>query len=271
MKPFLRLIRPINCMMASLAVLIGAYLGGIAGTLAQVAFAMVAAFAISGGGMVINDYYDRKLDSIYDDDRPIPSGDVSPKSASIISLVFFSIGIYLSFWINTYAFTLALVNSVLLMAYAKDLQKRFFLSNLTVSFLVGSTFVFGGLAVSNFTPALLLALMAFSANTAREIIKDLEDKRADATKDIKSVPIVMGKNKARMLSSLFAVAAVLFTPLPLVLGVFGLWYGITVLLSVVVFLKSVYMIEKGDDPSKIQGMLKLGMILGLVAFLAGAF
>lgn len=270
MKPFLRLLRPLNCLMASVAVLIGAHLGGISGNLVQVIFAMGAAFTVSGGGMVINDYYDRELDSIYDQERPIPSGKVSLKSAIVFSIVLFAIGIYLSLWINPYALGLAALNAVLLVAYAKDLQKRFLVSNLTISFLVGSTFVFGGLATKNFLPSLLLATMAFFANTAREIVKDIEDKKADVTKDIKSVPVVLGAGKARMLSSSFVLAAVLFSPLPILLDVFGLRYGVTVILSVAAFLKSIHMTETGQGPSKVQGMLKLGMILGLVAFLAGA-
>ncbi|MFP4633968.1 MAG: UbiA family prenyltransferase [Candidatus Aenigmatarchaeota archaeon] len=270
MKPFLRLLRPLNCLMASVAVLIGAYLGGISASFASVLFAMLAAFMVSGGGMVINDYYDRELDFIYDHDRPIPSGKVSLRTALIFSFVLFIFGIYLSFWVNKYTLAVASLNSILLVAYAKDLQKRFLVSNLTISFLVGSTFVFGGLAVKNFFPSLFLALMAFFANTAREIIKDLEDKEADTVKEIRSVPIVLGKDKARLMSSIFVLVGVCLSPLPIAFGVFGLWYGLAVVFSIGVFLRSVYMIHKGAEPSQIQGMLKLGMILGLVAFLVGA-
>lgn len=270
MKPFLRLIRPVNCLMAAVAVLIGAYLGGIA-SFTPVVFAMITAFTVSGGGMVVNDYYDRELDVIYDHEKPIPSGDVSTRTALILSFMLFSIGIYLSVWVNYYVLALAAVNSALLIGYAKDLQKRFFLSNLTVSFLVGSTFVFGGLAANNFMPSLLLAAMAFFANTTREIVKDIEDKEADATKGVKSVPIVLGEAKAKLVSSVFTIIAVGITPLPIVLGIFGLRYGVTVLFSIAVFIWSVVLIERNADPSKIQGMLKLGMLLGLIAFLVGAF
>jgi len=256
--------------MASLAVLIGSYLGGIS-SMVPVLFAMATAFSISGGGMVINDYYDKDLDIIYDHKRPIPSGDVSLKAAIILSFVLFSIGIYISLWINYYALLLASVNSALLVGYAKDLQNRFLVSNTAVSFLVGSTFIFGGLAVNNFIPSLLLAAMAFFANTTREIVKDIEDKEADATKNVRSVPIVLGEESARTISSLLTLVAICITPLPLLLGIFELWYGLTVVLSVAVFVWSVVLIERKEDPSRIQGMLKLGMLLGLIAFLVGAF
>ncbi|MFP4116543.1 MAG: UbiA family prenyltransferase [Candidatus Aenigmatarchaeota archaeon] len=270
MKPFLRLIRPVNCLMAAVAVLIGAYLGGIA-SFGPVFLAMATAFLVTGGGMVINDYYDRDLDIIYDHEKPIPNGDVSIKTAIILSFILFAVGIYLSVWINVYALALAAVNSALLVGYAKDLQKRFLVSNITVSFLVGSTFVFGGLAVNNFLPSVLLAAMAFFANTTREIVKDIEDKEADATKGVKSVPIVLGEGKARAVSSSFSLVAILISPLPILLGIFGLFYGIAVVFSVAVFFYSVVLIERKGDPSKIQGMLKLGMLLGLIAFLVGAF
>lgn len=271
MKSFLRLLRPVNCLMASVAVLIGSYLGGIPGALLPTLLAMASAFLISAEGMVVNDYYDKELDFIYDHDKPLPSGKVSPRQALILTFTFFSIGLYLAFWINLKALLLVSLNSLLLVLYAKELQKRFFISNLIISFLVGSTFLLGGLSVGNYFPALLLGGIAFFANTAREIVKDIEDKSADITKDIKSVPIVLGEDRSRMISSVMVLIAIAISPLPLIFNVFNLRYILFVIPSISVFLYSIYLAEEGEDPSRIQNMHKLGMILGLIAFLGGAF
>lgn len=263
--------RPLNCGMASLAVLIGAYLGGVGTPLTPVYLAMAAAFLICGGGMTINDYYDRRLDFIHNSEKPLPSGKVSLKAVLIFTFLLFALGLYLSFWVNLKAFFLASFNSILLVAYAKVLQRRFIVSNLTISFLVASTFVFGGFAVGNFFPALLLGLLAFFANIAREIVKDLEDKYADKTSNIRSIPRVLGESRGKDISSVFAIVAVCLSPLPLIFHIFWIKYAFAVVPSVVVFLYSVYLIEGGEDPSRVQSMIKLGMILGLVAFLVGAF
>lgn len=270
MKSFLKLIRPLNCLMAAFAALIGAYLGNIT-VILPTSLAMASAFLICGGGMVINDYYDRDLDFIHNSDRPIPSGKVSLKAALVFSFLLFSIGIFLSFWINTSVFVLAIVNSLFLVGYAKELQKKVFLSNLIVSFLVASTFVFGGLSVGNFFPSLFLGILAFFANTAREVIKDIEDKIADASKGVQSLPMVLGENKSRMISSGFIIISILLSPLPLVFNVFDIKYAFAVIPCIVVFSYSVYLNEKEEDSSEVQSMIKLGMLLGLVAFLAGSF
>lgn len=271
MRSFLRLIRPLNCGMASLAVLIGAYLGGITTPLLPLYLAIAAAFLISGAGMTINDYYDRDLDFIYNSEKPLPSGKVSLKAALVFTLLLFALGLYFSFWINLKAFALASLNSFLLVAYAKELQRRFVVSNLVISFLVASTFVFGGLAVGNFLPALLLGLLAFFTNTAREIVKDIEDKHADKTSGIRSIPRVLGEEKARDISSVLLIVAVCLSPLPLLFQIFPIKYLFAVILPIAVFLYSVYLMEEDEDPSRVQTMIKLGMILGLIAFLVGAF
>lgn len=269
MNSFFQLLRPVNCAMASVAVLIGAYLGGIGAAL-PLYLAMVSAFLISGGGMVVNDYYDRRLDSVFDPEKPIPSGKISLRGASVLSFLLFALGLYLAFWINLPAFSLAALNSLLLVLYAGFLQKRFFFSNMTVSFLVGSTFVYGGLAVGNILPAFLLGLMAFFANTSREILKDMEDMYADAGRGIRSIPIVLDKEKSRVISAVFTLVAISMTPLPLIMGVFGLLYIIAVVPSVLVFVYSIKLTFGDGRIDAVQRSVKLAMVLGLVAFLAGA-
>lgn len=270
MKPYLRLLRPLNCGMSALAVLIGAYLGGVI-SLQPVFLAMAGAFLICGGGMAINDYYDRDIDLIHKSHRPIPSGKVSLKGVLVFTFVLFAIGLYIAFWINIYAFALAVFNVFLLVVYAMELQKKVVLSNAVVSFLVASTFVFGGLTVGNWAPAAMLGLIAFFANMVREILKDVEDRREDALKGIKSIPMVFGEGKARGISSVLVIVSVLLSPLPIIYGVFGLLYGVAVIPCVALFLYTIYLNEKEGDVSRVQKMIKFAMLLGLVAFLIGAF
>ncbi|MFP4045567.1 MAG: UbiA family prenyltransferase [Candidatus Aenigmatarchaeota archaeon] len=271
MKHFIRLIRPLNCGMAALAVLIGAYLGGITGSFFFVLIAMVSAFLICGGGMVINDYYDRELDFIFNSERPLPSGKISLKGALVYAFVLFAIGLYLSFWIGNYALLLAIFNSMLLVIYAKTLQKKFFLSNTTVAFLVGSTFVYGGLAVGDWLTPLLLGILAFFATMAREIIKDIEDRYADSRAGIQSVPITLGEEKSRLVAAVFILIAVLTSPLPYLLNVFSWIYLIAVVPSVLTFLYAGYLSYEDEEPAVIQNLLKIAMVLGLIAFLVGVF
>ena len=72
MKHFLEILRPVNCLMASVAVFIGAYIGGIDWTasLEPLILAMASAFLICSGGMVINDFFDARLDKVEKPHRP---------------------------------------------------------------------------------------------------------------------------------------------------------------------------------------------------------
>lgn len=270
MKHFIRLIRPLNCSMAAVAVLIGSYLGGISSFL-FVAIAMASAFLICGGGMVVNDYYDREIDFIFNSERPLPSGKITIKGALIFAFVLFATGLYLSFWVNNSAFLLALINSALLILYAKELQKEFFLSNAVVSFLVGSTFLYGGLVTGNWLPSLLLGIMAFFATMTREIVKDIEDRYADTRAGIKSLPIALGEELSRLVSIIFILLAIAASPLPYILNVFNWIYLVVVVPSIVTLLYAAYLCYVEEEADVVQNMIKLAMVLGLVAFLVGVF
>ncbi|MEM0374251.1 MAG: UbiA family prenyltransferase, partial [Sulfolobales archaeon] len=54
----------------------------------------------SAGGYVINDIYDIEIDKINKPKRPLPSGKVSIKEAWYITIVFFSISIISSVFLN---------------------------------------------------------------------------------------------------------------------------------------------------------------------------
>ncbi len=81
---FIRLIRPVNCLMMGFAVLVGAVLANPQlGSLnwLNILFGFLTGFTFCAAAMVINDYYDRKIDAINEPNRPIPSGTVKPKEA----------------------------------------------------------------------------------------------------------------------------------------------------------------------------------------------
>lgn len=269
MKDYVRLLRPLNCLMTSLAVLIGSYVAGH-GLDYPLSLAMVSAFLICGGGMVINDYYDRELDFIFTPEKPIPSGRVTLRGALIFSSLLFVLGIYLSFWVNLHVFAVAAINSLVLYLYARVLQRKFLLSNLTVSFLVGSSFVYGGLVSGNYMAALFLGLIAFFSNTSREIVKDIEDRYEDTKGNINSMPVVLGNEESKRFSSVFLLVAIILSPLPYVLDILNFNYMLAVLPSLLVFGYTLKLLgSEESSPGRIQLFLKIGMLLGLLAFLVG--
>ncbi|MCD6478068.1 MAG: UbiA family prenyltransferase [Candidatus Aenigmarchaeota archaeon] len=274
-KHFLELMRPLNGFMAALAVFIGAYI--VAGSSVimniNVYLAIVVTFLISGGGMAINDYYDRHIDTLNKPHRPIPSGRISINAALVFSLALFAIGIYISFFINLYCLLLALINSILLVLYSYHFKKVIIIGHVIISYLVASSFLFGGLVVynlGNLLGLLILCLLAFLANLSREIMKTIEDMRADRIGKVKSIPIVYGEKIARKVSSVLLSFAIILAPLPYLLNVLDEVYLVVVSIGVVLFIFSVIWNERETPAKKVHKLMKYAMLVSLLAFLLGA-
>ena len=89
---FLRLIRPLNCVMMGFAVIVGASLVSPLNLSINLLLGFITSFTLTGASMAINDYYDKDIDAINEPNRPIPSGDISQKEALFFALILSIIG-----------------------------------------------------------------------------------------------------------------------------------------------------------------------------------
>ncbi len=264
----LKALRPVNGLMASIAVLIGILLaGGNAAVFPAGIFALFAVFIITGAGMIINDYFDVETDKV---NKPKKYREMQTYSRSFwlsYAIILFAIGISLTFFINVAAFFIAFVNSILLVVYSWKLKKLPLVGNLAVSFLVASTFLFGGAVMDNFSIPIFLALLAFLSNTGREIAKNIEDVKGDASANAKTIAVVAGKTFSSWVSIAFIFSAILLSPLPFLLNLLSIKYFYTVLAADLIFSYSCFMLF--ISPKKAQQMMKLAMIIGLASFIFG--
>ena len=306
MLPYLKMMRPLNGAMSVLAVLAGGIVAGAVGL--PLGIAMLAAFLIMGAGMVINDWTDIEADKVNKPNRPLPSGQATPKKALGFAFLLFFIGIVLAGTINTLAFIVALINSLILIGYAVSLQNKILLGNIAVSYLVGSTFLFGG-AVANSLTALfvtgLLLLLAFFANLSREIVKDMEDIEGDRSSFLKRLkqktkeiaggrfdlssmePSLKHKSTLMSLAEGSLLLAIVVSPIPLILGMLGPLYLLFLVPTDLLFLLALFLLVRSRQRSsmkeeaksllfgkkvykQVSTYIKLGMLFGLLAFIAGA-
>jgi len=274
------LVRPWNCMLAGLAVLVGIFIAGEAtwiywqpGDLIQAALAFAAAALVTGAGNTINDYFDRNIDKVNRPDRPIPSGRIKASEALAISQALFIVGIFLTVFVNVACVLLAALNSLVLAFYAAGLKRRGLAGNLAIGYLVGSTFLFGGLVMGEVQAAGILAAMAGLSTVGRELIKSIEDMRGDRASGLSTFSLRYGARKAAVLAAAFIGVAIVLAPLPRIFGIFEPVYLWVVTASIIVFVWSAALILKSQKP-KAAGSASLGckiaMGLGLLAFLAGA-
>ncbi len=266
----IKALRPLNCIMASFAILIGIILASglnLELLISKGILAMASGFIISGAGMVINDYFDFKIDKI---NKPIKYRQMKRFSESFwlsYSIILFAAGIAISMFINQTAFLIALINSVLLFVYSYKLKRLPLIGNISVSYLVGSSFLYGGVAAGNILISGLLGLLAFLSNTGREIIKTAEDLEGDKYVGAKTIAVVAGSKRSSFLASLFILMAVIMSPLPFILGLLSINYIYIVVVSDIVFLSSIYFAF--ISPKKSQKAMKVAMFIALAAFLTG--
>jgi len=278
MPAYIELLRPLNCSMTVFGVLAGVLLVSIKfpGSFSPlVILAALCAFIIAGAGNAINDYTDAEIDRANRPSRPIPSGRVSKNSALIFSISLFALGTGLSYFINLAAFAIAAFNSLLLILYSARLQKRVLVGNISISYLVGSSFVFGGAALGDIILPSLLGLLAFLANLSREIVKDLEDLEGDRTVGKakgKNLAMRYGQKSAKASASIVLALAIIISPLPYILGILSAGYLIALIPCIAVFgysMLSAWKAKGSKGYGRISRMIKLGMFLGLFAFIAG--
>lgn len=271
---FVELLRPVNAIMAAIAVLVGAVVVG--GTfvleMTELHLAIIATFVITGAGMVINDFCDRDIDFLNKRHRPIPSGRIEPKAALFFSLILFAVGVYISYFINIYCFLIAFINSAFLLVYSLRLKKIMIVGHVLISYLVASSFIFGGLAVNmdNMVPVSVLAVLAFFANMAREVVKTIEDTQGDRMGKVKSLPILFGEKSARKIASLFTAVAVILAPLPYLWSYMGNVYMYLVSIGLVLFVFSIIWNQRETPADKVHKLMKIAMLVCLLAFLLGA-
>jgi geranylgeranylglycerol-phosphate geranylgeranyltransferase len=262
-------IRVTNCFGAALASLIGSVLAIGSVSLPHEAFyAMVVVSLATAGGMVANNYFDRKIDK----DGTIARGEISPRNAAILAAVLFTVAIAITLLtLPVLAIAIGVFNGILLIIYTPWLAPMGLVGNLAVAYLSASAFLFGAAAVGSLEVALILVLLAFFASVGREVVKDIEDMEKDKSRR-KTLPMRIGTRKAALVALLFLILAVLVSPLPYVMGFFGLPYILAVLLPDFMFLWAGFLIYSSRKlATRSQDIIKKGMWLGMLAFLVGVF
>ena len=296
MNPYIEILRPLNSIMSAIAVLIGGLLV-VRGVDLIVLLGMAVVILITGAGNIVNDYVDLQADKINRPKRPIPSGRIKKNTALGYCILLFAVGIGLAAFINQVVLLIAAINSIVLIFYSTHFQHKLFLGNAVVAYLVGSTFLFGGAAglgqstnLNLLVLPLLLMLLSSLSNFSREIIKDLEDFEGDKKSFLKRIKnkikgtlerfgVARGEIKSKVserisigIAVASLVAAIIISPLPYLLNILSLSYIIVLVPTDIAFVLGIYTITNRKIKNRFhsaQKKIKIGMFLGLAAFIVG--
>ena len=275
---YLRLMRPINCIMMGIAVIVGMVLANPDFSKFQFLNAVngfLTGFMLTASSMAINDYYDREIDAVNEPNRPIPSGLIKPEDALVFAIILAVIGVIAASLINTLCLLTAVVSWIISVVYATSGKRTGLLGNFLVSTCVAIPFIYGSIVVVGTVKSnvLIFASMAFLSNTGREITKGIVDVQGDRMKNVKTLAVRYGEKTAAVIAVLFYLAAVSLTPLPWLLGLTSFRFIPLVCVTDVGLAVSSVMLLKDysrENARKIKKIVLLWFLIGLLAFVIGA-
>lgn len=276
-KGFVRLMRPVNCIVMGFAVFVGVVLAGqnLSGIgWLDVFFGFLTGFTLTAAAMAVNDYYDRKIDAINEPSRPIPSGLVSPSQALVLAASLSVIGFVFAVLVSALCLAVALVSWGFVTTYVTIGKRSGLPGNFLVSACVATPFVYGSILARDFVAlnVWFFVLMAFLANTGREITKGIVDTAGDRAENVKTLAVRYGEKASAMFAVVFYITAVALTPLPLILGLVSLWFVPFVLvIDVGLVVSSILLLvnHSRERARMIKNVVLLLFIFGLLAFIFG--
>lgn len=266
--------RPHNVAIAAAAITVGALTGPIPPVdTARLLWAALAAALITAGGNVLNDVADIDIDAVNKPGRPLPSGRFGRAAALRLAVILLVTGLACSLFLPLLCVLIAVMSTILIVFYNLYASGRPLIGNLIVSVLTGVAFPFGSLAAGVGWWGLIPGVIALFFDLGREVVKDLEDCEADRCGGLNTLPIASGERTARRtaIGALLLLLALL--PVPQLAGWLHPPYLLIVLpgvgVPVAIVIAGLRRPRESADYRRFQIILKVDMIVGLLAVLAG--
>jgi geranylgeranylglycerol-phosphate geranylgeranyltransferase len=269
--------------MVGFAVVIGATLANVKSLSASwlnLTFGFLTGFLLTAASMVINDYSDRETDSINEPKRPIPSGTIKPREALGLALVLTLAGFLTAYLTGGSARALCLLTAIIAwlvsVAYTTRGKRSGLAGNFLVSTCVAIPFVYGSIAVTGLVEldVLVFVLIAFLANTGREITKGIVDVQGDRLMNVGTLAVHYGERSAAIAALLFYLSAVALSAAPWIMGLVSVWFVPFVALADFGLVVCSFMLLKDysrENARKVKNMVLFILIFGLLAFFVGVY
>ena len=265
--------RPANVLIAFLTIIVAAELAGGLQPLHNAILAAISAALITIGANVINDYFDIEIDKINKPQRPLAAGSIKKKTAIIYFSCTYLLAWFIAALINTVLLSIAVTFSFILIFYSYRLKRVLFWGNFTVSLTTAMAFIYGGLAVSHVQETIFPAAIAFLFHFGREILKDNEDVKGDATVNAFTFPIKYGIRNSLIIMNGVFILLVIITVIPYILDIYNLTYMLIICVGIYPVLLLVSYRSWNRRTAKTFGqmstLLKIDMLAGLLAIYLG--
>jgi len=160
----------------------------------------ISTVLIAAAGYIVNDYYDVKIDYINKPERVVIGRSITRRFAILFHVLFSAIGILIGFYLSLTIAAVNVLSVFLLWLYSNNLKRQPFVGNLAVALLTGTSVYVVDLLYQTHSPLVVIyALFAVFMTLVREIIKDIEDLKGDNTFGCKTLPIILGIRKSKVI------------------------------------------------------------------------
>ncbi len=223
---------------------------------------------IAGAGYIINDYYDIKIDLINKPDRVVIGKDIGRRYALLFHSALSFSGVGLGFLLGWRLGLIHILSSFILWWYSNNLKRQPFVGNFMVALLTGlSILLVNVLYELDNSFVIIYSLFAFFMTLVREIIKDMEDLKGDNTFGCKTLPIILGIRKTKVVvyfllalfSSLVITLNAIYTLMPFYYFLGFLFAPLSIFLFVLV------RADTKRDFYTLSQWCKVIMVLGIIS------
>jgi geranylgeranylglycerol-phosphate geranylgeranyltransferase len=254
---------------AGVCVILGELLAlGTVPSTAEIALGFLSFFFISAAALILNDYFDIESDRINAPERPLPAGLVTGQDVVLLSIAVTMLGFITGYLISLEALLVVILVWAVGFLYNWRFKKAGFIGNLMVSFSVGMTFIFGGIAVGKPFEIIVwyFAIIVSLINLGEEIAADAMDVEGDRKAGSRSLALVLGSEKALKISGAIFLLVVFASSLPFLLGWLERVYLLPIsLLDIVILYSTGKLLDSKIANRRIY--IRWIYLTGLVAFL----
>ncbi len=272
-KGLYKISRPITTLTGALAIMMGGYVAGT-GEWLNIFLAVLATILVSSSANAWNDYLDIEIDRINQPDRPLPSGQLSPRAAKWFSFALAALSILIAAFINLPSLLIVIGANILLYIYSYKLKSTVLLGNLCVAFISAMSAVAGGVAAGNARPTFWLFWIIFVAILGREVLKTMADYEGDLSESVRTISTVWGRRTARILFYILIVATLIMMLVPYLLEVYEPIYAYFILIGVFpVIIYIAYRVARcrtGPQLEKMSQLMKYDFLFWFLAVILGS-
>lgn len=257
----------------------------------QYSLLILATVLIAAGGYVINDIFDQETDAENKPNKMIVGKSISESKAYTIYISLTIAGVACGFILANsvehpnFAVVFVLI-ATLLYFYASTLKQIALVGNIVVALLLAFSVIIIGMfdifpntfeinrqqMTLAFSILLDYAKFAFIINLVREIIKDIQDINGDNSQGMRTLPIIIGVAKTKIIAFILLLLPSLYLLYYSKTYLFenNLFYGLAYIMGLVITpmimcLVQIWNAKEKNDYQKISTFLKLIIFFGIIS------